>query len=89
MFIRSWDEKSKSILHQLSQNGRAYSHDMPFVRKFASQKGIRELINSNLLDIAHNHKKKKSIFVVPPDIMVIPRPSQRGISFHFKRYKIF
>ena len=88
MFIKTLDKKSEQILRQLSLSGRACSKDMPFVRKFASQKPIRELINSDFLDIAHNHKKKRSWFVVPPDIAVIPKPGLRGINFHFKRFKI-
>lgn len=89
MYVKSWSSKSEQILRQLSLSGRAYSTDMPFVRKFASQKPIRELINKDFLDIAHNHKKKRSVFVVPPEIMVLPKPGERGINFHFKRFKLF
>jgi len=88
VFIKPWDKESEQILRQLSYSGRAYSKNMPFVRKFASQRPIRDLINNDFLDIAHNHKKKKSIFVTPPDIAVIPKPGERGINFHFKRFKI-
>ena len=89
MFITPWNEKSTQILRQLSLNGRAYSKDTFFIKKFATQKSVRTLIKMNFLDIARNHRKGKSIFVTPPDVMVIPKPGDFGINFHFKRFKTF
>lgn len=88
VFIKPQDKETERILRQLSLSGRAYSMDMGFVRRFSSQKPIREAVNLDFLDIAHNHKKKKTIFVTPPNIMVIPKPGEHGINFHFKRFKV-
>ena len=88
MYVKPWSSESLGVLQQLSISGRAYTTNMPFVRKFASQKPIRELINNDFLDISHNHKKKRSVFTVRPDIMVIPKPGERGMNFHFRRFKV-
>jgi hypothetical protein len=88
MFIRPWDKKSMRILHDLSLTGRAYTNDGKFVRTFGCKH--REILDSGFLDIARtNYGKRpdKMIFITPPDVMVIPRPSQKGISYYFKRFK--
>ena len=89
MFVKPWNEEAENILKQLSLSGRAYSKNSGFIREFATKKPIRDLINSDFLDIARNHRKGKSIFVVPPDICVVPKLSEKGINYHFKRFKIF
>ena len=87
MYIKPWSDEAERILRQLSYSGRASTRDMKLVRNFSKRKDVREIINHDLLDITNNRRKQKTWFIVPPDISVIPKPSERGISFHFKRFK--
>jgi len=50
----------------------------------------KEIINNNFLDIAttRNRRENKTWFITPPDVAIIPKPGQRGLNFHFKRFKI-
>jgi len=89
MFIRPWSEEAERILRQLSYSGRSSTKDMKLARLFSKRKDVREVINQELLDIANNRRKQKTWFIVPPDISVIPKPSNNGIKYHFKRFKLF
>jgi len=88
MFIKPWDEESERILRQLSFSGRAFTKNMKFARLFSKRKDVRAVSNGDLLDITFSRRKQKTWFVTPPDITVIPKPGERGINYHFKRFKI-
>ena len=89
MFIKPWNKESERILRQLSLTGRAYITNNRYLPREFGMK-CKEIINQDFLDIAtiRNKKTKRTWFITPPDIMVIPKPSDRGIHFHFRRYKI-
>lgn len=90
MFVRPWNEESEKILKQLSSNnGKAWTKNTKLGSEFG--KRHKELFNNGFLEVASTRYSKrpdKTFFITPPDVMVIPRPHQRGISFHFKRFKI-
>jgi hypothetical protein len=89
MFVKPWNKDSEMILRQLSLFGRAYTKDMFIPIDFSKNKAIRELTNKDLLDITSNRRKRKTVFTVPLDVMVVPKPFDNGINFHFKRFKLF
>lgn len=90
MFIRPWSKDAERILKQLSlNNGRAYTPNRLISREFG--KKYPSLFDEGYLDVAYTRYSKrndKTIFVTPPDVMVIPKPSQKGIGYHFRRFKI-
>lgn len=89
MFVKPWSKESENILRQLGlNNGKAYSHNTKLPVEFG--KKCSELFEMDFLDVAtiRNKREKKSIFVTPPDVVVIPKPGGRGVNFHFKRFKI-
>lgn len=90
MFIKPWNKESENIFWQLSKNnGRAYiKNNSRLPREFGMK--CKEIIKNDLLDIAtiRNKRERKTLFITPPDIIVVPKPGQRGINFFFKRGKI-
>lgn len=87
-FIKPWNDKAENVLRQLSISGRAYIHDPKFARKFGQK--YKTILDDGLLDIAttrYSKREDKILFVTPPNIAVIPKPGQRGVRFHFKRYR--
>lgn len=87
-FIKPWNDKAENVLRQLSISGRAYIHDPKFARKFGCK--YKEILDNGFLDIAttrYGKREDKILFVTPPNIAVIPKLSQRGTKYHFKRYK--
>ena len=90
MFVKPWNEESKKILFQLgNNNGKAFTLNSKLPREFGEK--YPDLFDNGLLDTARTRYSKrpdKTFFITPPDVMVIPKPGQRGINFHFKRFKI-
>ena len=70
MNIKPWDEKSKKILDQLARDGKAFTTDITFSRTFGRM--YHELEDMNLIDIARVDRKKKTWFVIPPDVRLVP-----------------
>lgn len=88
MFVKPWSKEAEQILRQLSLSGRAYSRDIKLPREFGMK--CRDIIDTDFLDIAtiRNKREHKTLYVTPPDIVVIPKPGEHGINFHFRRFKI-
>ena len=82
-YIKPWNEESCRMLKQLSKNGRAYTHDMKFVREFSKRKTIREAADRDFFDIAHNRRKGKTWFVLSPNVSL--KPIQRGRFFEWQK----
>lgn len=89
MFIKPWSKEAENIFQQLSRNGRAYTKNNPQLSREFGMK-CKELIQNDLLDIAtiRNKRERRTWFITPPDIMVVPKYHEKGLSFHFKRFKI-
>lgn len=70
--------------------GKAYTRDMSLPREFSKRKEIRQLTdkNVNMLDIMGNRRTKKTAFITPPDVMVMPKMTKNKIKYHFKRIQI-
>lgn len=85
--IRPWNDKSQKLMHQLSITGRAFTLDMQLARDFSKKKVIRQATKMDLLDIAHNRRKGKTWFIVPPDVAVIPKMRFGEIGYTIKRLK--
>ena len=87
LYIRPWSKEADNILKMLSKNGRAYTKD---TKSLPKQFGLRckEPLEHDMLDIAtiRNKKEKKTWFIIPPDIKLIPNSNKKGISYHFKRF---
>jgi len=89
VFVKPWSKEAENILRQLSLSGRAYSINNPQLpREFGMR--CKDIINRDLLDIATVRTKKthRTWYVTPPDIIVTPKPNQKGVYFHFRRFKI-
>jgi hypothetical protein len=88
LYIKPWSKETENILKQLTRDGRACTTD---TKSLPIQFGqhCKEIINKDMLDIAtiRNKSKKKTWFITPPNIFIVPRNSKRGIRYHFK-YKI-
>ena len=81
--IKPCNEDSYRMLRQLSKNGRACTHDMTFVKQVSTRKKIRDVTTNNFLDIAHNRRKGKTWFILPPNIEL--KSMERGKFFKFQK----
>jgi len=89
MFVKPWSKEAENVLRQLSYTGRAYiKNNSKLPREFGMK--CKDIVNSDFLDIAtiRNKKERRTWFITPPDVAVIPKPGNRGINFHFRRFKI-
>ena len=89
MFVKPWSKEAEQVLRQLSLSGRAFSKNTTTLpREFGIK--CKDIIDTDFLDVAtiRNKRERKSIFVTPLDIAVIPKPGEHGINFHFRRFKI-
>jgi hypothetical protein len=88
MFIKPWSKESENILKQISLYGKAFTKD---TKSLPIQFGHRckNIINQDLLDIAtiRNKREKRTWFITPPDIIVVPKYGNHGVFFHFRRNK--
>jgi len=91
MFVKPWSKEAENVLRKLAKKRIAYTSDIQLTRTFGRR--YPELIREDFLDIARIHKKDKSVFVLPDDVVVVPKPPFPGgpqskfMKFHF--YKIF
>jgi hypothetical protein len=86
MFVKPWDESSKRILDQLvKDNGRAFTKDISLPRAFGRR--YPELIENDFLTIARADRKKESVFVTKPNVMVIPIGIPSSQHTRWKKYK--
>lgn len=84
MYIKDWSKESKRILWQLTKNGKAYTTDKRVPLEFGMR--CKDILHNDFLDIAETRmrqKEKKTIFVTPPDTVIVPKKGK----FFF--YKIF
>lgn len=78
-FIKPWSKKTDKILHDLMHNGRIPVYDKGFCRSFGAR--AKNILDEEWIVIAP--KKKKSWFLTPPDVVMVPK---RGRYYFFKRY---
>lgn len=82
VYIKPWSKESERILYQLTKNGKAFCFDTKMPSDFGRR--CKDIINKDFLDIAttkYRTKKWKTIFVTPPDTIVVP---QKGKFFFYK-----
>jgi len=89
MFVKPWNEESEKILKDLMISGRSYTQNPLVARDFSKHKEIRHLTNIGFLDIASNRRKRKTIFVTPPEIKILPEIKNNKFSFKFKKLNLF
>ena len=86
MFVKPWDEASKRILDQLVRdNGRAFTKDINLPRAFGAR--YPELIKNDFLSIARDDRKRESVFVTKPNVMVVPIPTRSSRSTRWHKYQ--
>ena len=86
MYIKPWSKESERILKQLSNNGKGFiCNNNQIPREFGMK--CKDIIGLDFLDIAtiRNKKTRRTWFITPPDVKVIPINGKRGTNFHFKR----
>lgn len=89
MFVKPWSKDAERVLKQLSYSGRAFvTENQRLPREFGVK--CKEIINHDYLKVAttRNTKNRETWFITPPDVMVIPKPGNRGINFHFRKFRI-
>ena len=85
--IKAWSKDAERIFDRLSRDSVAYTNDIKLTQIF----GIRckELIDNDWLDIAHIKKKKKTVFIKPPQVVIFPKfVNGRGLKFYFERLRL-
>jgi len=89
LFVKPWDEKSKRIMDQIVKNGKAYTKDITVSRAFGRY--YPELIDNDFLDIGRIDKKRETMFVTRPNVIVVPvsLPTSRKSKMKYKFHKIF
>ena len=87
MFVRPWDEASKRIMDQITQNGKAFTKNIDVPRAFGRR--YPQLIDNDFLTIAHSSKKKESVFVTKPNVRVMPMPVRASRSVKWAKYKFY
>jgi len=87
MFVRPWDEASKRIMDQITQNGKAFTKDINTSRAFGRR--YPELIDNDFLDIGRINKKKETVFVTRPNVKVVPIPTRMSRNTKWAKYKFY
>ena len=88
-FVTPWDEKSKKLLEQMVKDGKAFTSDIELPRAFGRR--YPELIDNDFLSIARADRKKETVFVTKPNVMIIPigTRTSRNDKMKYKFHKIF
>ncbi len=87
MFIKPWDEKSKRIIEQITQNGKAFTTDITIPRAFGRR--YPELIDKDFISIGRVDKKKETVFVTKPNVRVMPIPIRSSRNTKWMKYKFY
>lgn len=88
-FVTPWDEKSKRILEQMVRDGKAFTSDIELPRAFGRR--YPELVDNDFISIARADRKKETVFVTKPNVMIVPIPtrSSHNYKLKYKFHKIF
>ena len=90
MFVKPWDEASKRLLEQMvKDHGRAFTSDIKLPRVFGHR--YPALVDNDFLAIARADKKRETVFVTKPNVIVIPVPirSSKNYKRKYEFRKIF
>lgn len=68
--IRPWNKEAERILRQLARYGRTYTTDPKLPRVFGRK--YQSIIDADLIDISRSDKKRRTWFVLPPDVGLAP-----------------
>ena len=79
VFVKPFNKEHERIFRQLMKNNIAYTNDIKLSRSFGRH--YPKIIDGGFLDIARIDKKKRTVFVSPPDIRIIPKQKR----FYFYR----
>ena len=67
--IKPFNKEHERIFRRLMQSNIAYTDDINLSRSFGRH--YPNIINSGFLDIARIDKKKRTVFVTPPEIRIV------------------
>ena len=79
VFVKPFNKEHERIFRHLMKNNIAYTNDINLSRSFGRH--YPNIINDGWMDIARIEKKKRTIFVSPPDIRIVPK---RGRFYFFR-----
>lgn len=84
MFVKPWDERSKRILDQLTRDRIAYITDPKISRNFGMK--YPDLFDEvkGFADIGNINRRKESVFVLRPNIEIMPLPKNKKYKFFYK-----
>lgn len=71
VFIKPYNKEHERIFRQLMKNNIAYTSDINLSRSFGRH--YPSIIREGWLDIARIDRKKRTVFVSPPDIRIVPK----------------
>jgi len=85
MYIKIFDKEDEKLFYSLSKHKTVFTNDIKLSKKIGQR--YHELIDSDLLEIARSDKKKRTWFIVPPDIQIVPRTkrTKNGFDLEFIR----
>lgn len=67
--VKPFNKEHERIFRRLMRNNIAYTDDIKLSRSFGRH--YPDIIDSGFLDIARIEKKKRTVFVSPPEIRII------------------
>lgn len=72
-------------MDQMVHNGKAFTTDISLPRAFGRR--YPELVDDDFITIARADRKKESVFVTKPNVMVIPIPTRTSRNSKWMKYK--
>ena len=75
MRINISDDDVEKLFYALCKHHVYYTDDVKLARRVGSR--YKDLVNSDILDIAYSHKKQRTWFVVPPDVQIVQRSARK------------
>ena len=82
--IKAWSKDAERIFDRLCRDGIAYTKDEKIPRVFGQH--CKSLVDNDFLDIAHIKKKRKTIIIKPPQVVIFPKIDGKGL--HFEKLRL-
>lgn len=84
--IKAYSKEIEKILNRMCKDGLAYTSDIELSRNFG--KSYKKIIDEGFVDIARIDKKKQTVFIRPPEVIIFPKITEKGLRFYFEKLRL-
>jgi len=84
--IKAYSKDIERIFDKLCKQTTVYTKDVELTRSIG--RNHTKLLEDGWLDIARIDRRKESVIIKPPQVVIFPKFTGKGLRFYFERLRL-